>query len=242
MRLSPALLIGALLACRSQPPPAPRAQPAAPPAPDVAPAGPVGVAPPDVLAAVPSDLQEPFGAYRDEGAVAELARDPQWHIPRDGEDSYACAGGAHPQSCTPNPCHEGVGQDCRTGCEHTCDGCEAGCRAAAVRCAAPCADGACRLACARTNAACIDACIQAKDRCLTGECDPRQRTCEAAQERAFHEGPCRPACLRCSRQCEGRDNMGDCFRACFRRTRGCTQGQQNICVMVGPGYGAPGWQ
>ncbi len=33
--------------------------------------------------------------------------------------------------------------------------------------------------------------------------------------------------------------MGDCYRACFRRTRGCTPGQQNICVMAGPEYGAP---
>jgi hypothetical protein len=178
-------------------------------------------------------------AYRDEAAVTELMRDPQWQIPGEGEDSYSCAGGAHPQSCSPNPCHEGVGQDCRNDCERTCDGCERGCRTTAVRCASPCAEDACRRDCARTNAACIDACIQAQGRCLTGVCEPRQRACETEQERAFHNGPCRPACLRCSRQCEGGDNMGDCFRACFRRNRGCTPGQQNICVMSGPEFGAP---
>lgn len=181
-------------------------------------------------------------AYSDEPVVNELAGDPQWTFRRgdeDGEGVYGCSGDIRPQSCEPNPCHEGVGQRCRNGCEHSCQGLERTCRTTAATCLRPCVDEACRVACARVEARCLDDAIAAKDRCLTGVCGPRQAQCEEAQQRRFHDGPCRPACQRCAQRCEGNDNMGDCYRACFRRTPGCDPGQQSICVMIGPNYGAP---
>lgn len=192
----------------------------------------------DVAAVDVTTERAPIEAYTDDAAVALLAADPRWSMPNDSEEAHGCEGDVDPQSCDPDPCHEGMGRRCRHGCRDVCTGCERTCRQTLTRCLTG-AQGDARVACARTGAACIEGCIQHKDQCLTGYCAPRQLVCERAQERRFHEGPCHAVCARCTRQCEGSDLVGDCYAACFRRNPGCDAGQRPICVMAGPNYGAP---
>ena len=189
----------------------------------------------------PAVTLESASSFTDEPVLQALAANPRWR-PADWESPDAvlsCEGSLHPQSCSPNPCHEGLGDRCRTQCGVRCNTCDGACRAAAERCARPCADDACRLACARVNGQCLDVCIRAKDQCVTGVCDPQQARCERAQERAFYDGPCRPACVRCTEQCADVELLGECYQRCFRRVRGCTVAQQSICIMEGPTYGEP---
>lgn len=242
MSLRLAVMFSLCVACHPAPRPARAARDeAAPPAPDaaVAPSAPDASAPDDVVAASAPERDDRELAYTDDAVVARLVDDPRYTLGDGTANEHGCQSDIDPQSCVPNPCHEGMGRTCRHGCRDACVGCERGCRETLSRCLADAREGDARRGCGRDAGACLEACLGHKDQCLTGVCAPRQEVCEREQERSFHEGPCHVACARCAPRCDGTDHVGACYAACFRRNPGCDAGQRSICIMAGPDYGGP---
>lgn len=144
MRVAITSLVFALGCLRERSAVTPRARVVTPVA---TPARPDAAATPDASSTVVPDAPPEPRAYADPPAVAALARDPAWRMPIDPlvEEGWACSSSVHPQSCEPDPCFEGVGQQCRDRCGAQCDSSERGCRSDAVTCRGRCADDGCRV-------------------------------------------------------------------------------------------------
>jgi hypothetical protein len=178
-------------------------------------------------------------AWTDPSAVARLAADCNFHPPASDDpsegDPLECSSNIEEQSCSYDPCHEGVDLPCRRVCGRTCTRCDTRCRSACGRCRAACHDDACVRACATSCGACLQSCIATKDQCVTAGCSARYRACWDRSVGRFRRGPCLAACTRCTTRCGGQEVASRCVARCVGRA--CTAEDVNHCTWDGPSYG-----